>query len=463
MVKNLNFLLNDKKIGADQPPHATLLDFLRFLGKTGTKEGCASGDCGACTVIVRGGKGDSRTMNACIAPLARVAGKQVITVEGLSERDTLHPVQQAIVDCHGSQCGFCTPGFVMSLVSLTESDTPAERERVVQGISGNLCRCTGYRPIIEAGLKALSCPVEKFKSPDLPLPGKSPGYFRPRDQASLHKFITQYPDAHLIAGGTDLMLEVTQHYNDLTTLIDLSEVTELGDWLIDDELIEIGAGVTYATVERKICEQLREGGGQLRSLLQRLGSPQIRNVGTIGGNLANGSPIADMPPLLMVMDAILEISFAEGKRSTKLEPFYKGYRKTTLRPGEYISKIIMPISAFDDFHRFYKSSKRIEDDISSVMGAFRFIGKDDEITSARIAYGGMAATPIRLPEIETQLVGKVNEAMISKVVEMTLEVMQPLSDVRASANYRGAVAGAMLNRSLREFIGEDLPTVMEAM
>ena len=463
MVKKLNFLLNDKEISTDQPAHTTLLEFLRGCGKTGTKEGCASGDCGACTVLVRDKLGSSRTINACIAPLGGVAGKQVFTVEGLADDNCLHPVQQALVDCHGSQCGFCTPGFVMSLVSLVENNTPPEREQVVKGISGNLCRCTGYRPIISAGLKALSSPIDKLAIPDLPLAGDSLGYFRPPDRASLHKLMAEYPGALLVSGGTDLMLEVTQQYHDLKSLIDLGGVTELGRWFVDDHLIEIGAAVTYATIDQDICEQLGDISSQLRSLLHRFGSPQIRNVGTIGGNLANGSPIADMPPVLMAMDAIIEICGTEGQRTSEVEDFYKGYRKTTLGPEEYIAKIIMPLSSFDDFHRFYKSSKRIEDDISSVMGAFRFIGKEGEITGARIAFGGMAATPVRLHGIEEQVMGKVNDLMISNAVEKVQEAMQPLSDVRASANYRGAVAAAMLERALRTFVGEELPTVMEAM
>ena len=433
------------------------------MGKTGTKEGCASGDCGACTVLLRDEFGGSQTINSCIAPLGRVAGKQVITVEGLSDEQGLHPVQQALVDYHGSQCGFCTPGFVMSLVSLVENDSQPERERVVRGISGNLCRCTGYRPIIAAGLEVLSAPCEKLNLPNLPLAGESSGYFRPADTASLREVMAENPGAQLISGGTDLMLEVTQHYQDLTSFIDLAGVAELKRWLIDDDLIEIGAAVTYSTVEQALCERLGESGSQLKSLLHRLGSPQIRNAGTVGGNLANGSPIADMPPILIVMDAILEIYGEKGKRDSTVEAFYEGYRRTTLQPDEYIAKIVMPVSAFSDFHRFYKSSKRIEDDISSVMGAFRFTGTDAEITGAMIAYGGMAATPIRLPEVEQQIMGAVNDLMISRAVEKTIDAMHPLSDVRASANYRKATAAGMLERALREFKGEEVPTVMEAM
>ena len=463
MVKKLNFVLNDEEIIADEPAHTTLLEFLREQGNTGTKEGCASGDCGACTVLVRDKYGRSHTINSCISPLGRFAGKQVITVEGLADGGSLHPVQQALVDCHGSQCGFCTPGFVMSLVSLVENNVLPGRESVVHGISGNLCRCTGYRPIIAAGLQALSGSVEKLKSPNLPLPGESSGYFTPSDIASLHKVMAENPGAHLISGGTDLMLEVTQQYQDLTSFIDLSGVTELVRLHIDDEVIEIGGAVTYSTIEKVLCERLGEGGGQLNSLLRRLGSPQIRNVGTVGGNLANGSPIADMPPILMVMDAELEICSVKGQRTSTVEAFYEGYRKTTLAPDEYIAKIIVPFPLFSDFHRFYKSSKRIEDDISSVMGAFRFSGSETEISDARIAYGGMAATPVRLPEIEQQVLGKVNDLMISGAVEKTLAAMQPLSDVRASANYRAVTAAGMLERALRGFMGEDLPTVMEAM
>ncbi|MCS5573288.1 MAG: FAD binding domain-containing protein [Pseudomonadales bacterium] len=464
MVKKLKFLLNDTEIDAEQPAHTTLLDFLRSLGRTGTKEGCASGDCGACTVLVRDCDTGWQTINACIAPLGRVAGKQVITVEGLADAGNLHPVQQALVHHNASQCGFCTPGFVMSLVALVENDTPAERERVVGGIAGNLCRCTGYRPIVAAGLEVLSHPLDKLLLPDLPLSGELAGYFRPRDQASLHELMVEHVGARLISGGTDLMLEVTQQYRDLPCFIGLSEVIELQRWYVDDDQVEIGAAVTYSSIEQDLCDRLGEMGRQLRALLHRLGSRQVRNVGTVGGNLANGSPIADMPPVLMAMDAIIEItSIAGGRRISVIETFYEGYRQTTLQPDEYIAMIRLPVSAFHDFHRFYKSSKRIEDDISSVMGAFRFTGSNGEISGARIAYGGMAATPVRLHEIEQLVLGKVDGALITNAVSKIAEVMQPLSDVRASADYRRAVAESMLERALREFGGEELPMVMEAM
>lgn len=464
MVKKLQFLLNKQRVDADVPPYTTILEYLRSQGWTGTKEGCASGDCGACTVIVKGDQAGCETVNACITPLGRIAGRQLITIEGLASRGGLHPAQQAMVECHGSQCGFCTPGFVMSLAALIENDVPAEREQVVQGISGNLCRCTGYRPIIDAGLVALESRRDKLVTAALGGAESSlKGYHRPADLDALHRDISDHPGARLIAGGTDLMLEVTQRYQDLPGFIDLSGVSELSRWTTDADQIEVGAAVTYTRIQNELCEWLDDSGKQLKSLLERIGSPQIRHVGTIGGNLANGSPIADIPPVLMVMDGVVELGSPSGQRRLDVPAFYEGYRETALRSGEYISKVLIPRDAFSSFHRFYKSSKRIEDDISSVMGAFRFLGDGKEITSARIAYGGMAATPVRLHDLEQRVIGKLDAGTIVEAVALVREFMQPISDVRASADYRTSMAAVMLERALREFAGERLPTVMEVM
>jgi len=464
----LKFLLNETVVEADEPAQTTVLDYVRDMGLTGTKEGCASGDCGACTVLVGdpapGGTGEDqdihyRTANACLLPLGQLAGKHLLTVEGLSSEE-LHPAQQAMVDCHGSQCGFCTPGFVMSLAALVENGVPADKEAVLQGISGNLCRCTGYRPIVDAGVRALvhtgnSC----LPGQNLPVSAAAAGVQKPGNEVQLQAAMRASPAARLIAGGTDLMLEVTQLYRDIAEFIDLTSVAELrqveqtGDWLT------VGAAVPYTQLEQ-IIGTLSE---PLAQLLLRLGSRQIRNSGTLGGNLANGSPIADMPPVLMVWDAEIEIVSANGhSRSVEVSDFYSGYRQTVLAADEYIARIHLDLAALNDFHRFYKSSKRIEDDISSVMGAFRFRGPDSSIVEARVAFAGMAATPVRLREIERDLEGQVvTDDLIESVCENLDKVLSPISDVRASAEYRLAMAGTMVARALREHRGEALPQVSE--
>ena len=464
--QELKFVLNNQVVELSAPADKTLLQAVRELGLTGTKEGCASGDCGACTVMV-GEQADGeiryRTINACIAPVEQQAGKHVVTVEGLQSGDVLHPAQREMVNCHGSQCGFCTPGFVMSLATLVEQGAPAEREEVLQGISGNLCRCTGYRPIVEAGLKALQAPSEQ------PIEGagllhslesfEATSVIQPTTESDLQAAISQQSGADLIAGGTDLMLEVTQRYQSMPTLIDVSNVDSLKSVHEVDGSLVIGAAVPYTELETLFAGRSEP----FVSLLHRLGSRQIRNSGTLGGNLANGSPIADTPPVLIAWDARIELVNTAGEsRMLAVQDFYKGYRDTELADDEYVARIHVPVRWLDAFHRFYKSSKRLEDDISSVMGAFLFEGSTNEITGARIAYGGMAATPIRLTEVEDALIGEKPEAgLISDVVTMIASQMTPLTDVRASAEYRSAMAASMLERALLEFSGEDRPVVTE--
>ena len=459
--QELKLSLNGELTDADAPATSTVLEFVRARGLTGTKEGCASGDCGACTVMLRQTSGDAtfRTANACILPLGQVAGREVITVEGLADEAGLHPAQKSLVDCHGSQCGFCTPGFVMSLAALVENGETASRDTVLQGISGNLCRCTGYKPIVEAGLKALAAPPRLGNPPGIPGEAAAlPDCVAPANESELQALIKTNPQARLIAGGTDLMLEVTQQYKDLPGLIDVSRVEELCQVDVTDTHLIIGAAVSYSHVEAR-----PEISKQLLALLHRLGSRQIRNAGTIGGNLANGSPIADMPPVLMIWDADIEIVNSDGqRRSLRVSDFYHGYRDTDLAADEYISSVVVPRSAISNFHRFYKNSKRIEDDISSVMGAFRFTGNEDAVHECRIAFGGMAATPVRLVEIEQMLAGRsVSDKMISEAKIALAQAMTPMSDVRASADYRREMACVMLERALREFRGEDLAMVTE--
>ena len=449
-------------------PDQTALSFLRREGMVGTKEGCASGDCGACTILVGrkiSGEISYQARNACITPLNQLASSHVVTVEGLANREGLHPAQEAMVEKHASQCGFCTPGFVVSIAALVEAGEESKRETVIEGISGNLCRCTGYAPIVSAGLCALkkkhkSALKEKklfarLKSDD----PSSSHYAKPLSEAELQAEMRKSPDAHLIAGGSDLMLEVTQSFRSIECFIDLSMVRELKSIQESDHTIQIGSSVTYSELEHffEKCSKPFLG------ILKRLGSRQIRNVGTIGGNLGNGSPIADVPPVLFAWDATLELVDSDGKR--RFVPaceFYNGYKQTLLQVREYIANIRIPVKSMNDFHRFYKVSKRLEDDISSVMGAFRFETVGDEISLARVAFGGMAATPVRAMEIEKNLIGKtITDDLIKKVESLILEELEPLSDVRASSRYRLEIAQAMLRRSLQEFSGQERLVITE--
>lgn len=470
-------------------PDMTLLRYLRGeQNLTGTKEGCASGDCGACTVLV-GSEGPDgivyRSVNSCICPLGSLNNQYVMTIEGLSgtlDSGATHPVQQAMVDCHGSQCGFCTPGFVMSLAglhmanstaALTDSDT--QRHAVIDAISGNLCRCTGYRPIIEAGLRALEKPAQVINIvqewvPNAPLAGSCvllgtagavdsavvQGYWQPSSEAELQTLLGEHPDARLVAGGTDLMLESTQLYKVLPKLIDLTRIASLTQISVNEERVEIGAALSYTELE----SALNELSPELNGLLSRLGSRQIRNRGTLGGNICNASPIADMPPYLLVLDAELIIGTSAGEyRRELLANFYLDYKQTTLAAGEYLARILIKRKALAQPLKLYKISKRYEDDISAVMGAFCWDGK----AQLHIAYGGMAAIPKRATLTEIFIAqntwqenGKVHEAILERACEILRSEFSPLSDVRASADYRMAMACSLLKKACIQFAAQSI-------
>jgi len=490
--------INQLAFDLDGPGDETVLRFLRRQGLRGTKEGCASGDCGACTVMLVSPAAAANspsnddaytTFNACIAPVGQYAGRQLVTVEGLARGAQLHPAQQAMVDCHASQCGYCTPGFVMSLAAMVENRAAHEgaahdstksavedraanidqlRAAVEQGISGNLCRCTGYRPIVAAGLQALAADhqswLETAHIDITPVLSTASGVLLPATVNELVRLRQQYPDAQLIAGGTDIMLTVTQQYQPMPNMISLKGVTELQAIDVSETVIFIGAAATY----RQIEQALGHRSVQLVRLLHRLGSAQIRYQGTLGGNFGTGSPIADMPPAFMVLDAQLVLGGTGADRApirrVPVEAFYRGYRETDLEADEYIVGVECAPSALDDFHRFYKNSKRIEDDISSVMGAFRFCGSPQQLSLARIAYGGMAATPLRMPELEAMLIASpLDKALIDNVAAVLAKQLQPLTDVRATAAYRLVMAQQMLTRALSEYQGERFVDITEAV
>lgn len=486
---------------AEAAADMTLLQYLRSQQNlVGTKEGCASGDCGACTVLVGRQGVDAMaysTVNACICPLGSLQDCHILTIEGLSSSpEKLHPVQEAMVECHGSQCGFCTPGFVMSLAglqlacgdALAQADTGTQRAAVIDAISGNLCRCTGYRPIIEAGLSvlrktALKKPaqvasfVQKWV-PDAPLVGTDVGlassrgkilsdgasdYWQPHTETALQQLLVEYPQARLVAGGTDLMLEVTQQYKKLPQLIDLNRIESLCAVQINDDEIVLGAAANYSTMEKALADLSPE----FVALLARLGSRQIRNRGTLGGNICNASPIADAPPYLLVMDAELELVNSSGStRRELLTHFYRDYKKTSLAAGEYLARIFIARAQLARPLKLFKITKRYEDDISAVMGAFCWSGQ--ATNEIKIAFGGMAAIPKRASATEQFLsntnwcvAGDVDEDILAQACDLLRSEFSPLSDVRASAAYRMAMACNLLKKACYEFAAEASGKVIE--
>lgn len=469
----MHFVLNRKAVSVDHlEPDMSLLRYLRGEQQlTGTKEGCASGDCGACTVLVADNPTDSasyKAVNACICALGSLENKAVLTVEALSEGDALGRLQQAMVDCHASQCGFCTPGFVMSLAGLQvqfvadNSGSGRCREKVLDAISGNLCRCTGYRPIVEAGILALKKPVDMdnfVHSSNGYAQNKGKAilseaervYFQPLEESEFRTVFQQNPQARLLAGGTDLMLEVSQLYRQFPTIIDISRVDSFTAVSVNNAWLEIGAAVTYTELEQVLSEHSPE----LVQLIRRIGSRQIRNRGTPGGNIANASPIADTPPCFLVLDAELIIGHINGdSRTEPLQHFYRDYKKTSLQPGEYIRSIRIPRAALQDPLKLIKVSKRYEDDISAVMGAFRVTDKGEW----RIAFGGMAAIPKRalatealLTTLAWQDVLDPEDDFFALLHQSLSREFSPMSDVRASSAYRLSLAGNLLTKAVLAF------------
>ena len=465
----MQFVVNNNLVDLENiAPDMTLLRYLRNEQHlNGTKEGCASGDCGACTVLV-GSKGPNgvayKAVNSCICALGSLQNQYVITVEGLRTADSadgLHPVQEAMVTCHGSQCGFCTPGFVMSLAALHSNadelqNTSDEqlRPKILDAISGNLCRCTGYRPIIEAGIQALKIPAQTVNivqewRPNAPLASKpalaqaDDFYWQPESETQLQSLLRGYPDARLIAGGTDLMLEVTQLYKSLPQLIDLNAIPSLKIIEVSDTQVNIGAAMIYSDVEKVLAELSPE----FVKFLGRLGSRQIRNRGTLGGNICNASPIADCPPYLLALDAELIIGNSAGEyRREFLTDFYLDYKRTTLARGEYLAQIVIERSALAQPLKLFKITKRYEDDISAVMGAFRC----DANKRLSIAFGGMAATPKRARLTEAflhQHADHLDDELIEQACGILASEFSPLSDVRASSAYRMAMACSLLKKA----------------
>ena len=447
-------------------PNETILNYIRIkLKKTGTKEGCAEGGCGTCTIVLgelKKGNIIYKAINACIAFVPTLAGKQLVLVEDLvSEDGSLHPVQKAMVNHHGSQCGFCTPGFVMSLFAMYKNHSFYEDDVIKDSISGNLCRCTGYRPIIDAAksLNKISkfdffkknhqlfiSLLKKIKHENIVISNKNKKYFAPRNVNELKKILKQYPNSKLLSGGTDVSLVVTKERKDLDSLIYMNSIDELNYIKKNNNYIEVGATTPLIDFELFIKKYFPD----FAQILKRFGSIQIRNVCTIAGNIATASPIGDTLPLLLSLDSQIIIKDKDKTRILPLNGFFISYRKTKLKKGQFIHSIRIPLLGKNIF-KAYKISKRIDDDISSVCASFNVELENNKIKKIKVAYGGMANIPKRAVNCEKILLNSpLSDNTINKAKKSLEKDFKPITDVRASQKYRMEIAKNLLEKCFQE-------------
>ena len=478
--RTLSFVLDGTVVRLAAPPATTtVLEYLRnTAGRSGTKEGCAEGDCGACTVVLGELTADGsaisyQAINSCIRFLPTLDGKELVTVESLQDpAGTPHPVQQAMVDCHASQCGFCTPGFVMSLFALYQTAGAAARAEVVDALSGNLCRCTGYRPIIDAGQRMYGYgePVrwsrsdgqnaqrrERLRELTRTIEGGNAlhyeGYHAPRTLDELAAAAAADPAAVLLAGGTDVGLWVTKQLRDLPAIIYVGDVAELNQIRSSADSLWIGAGVALSRAWPALVAVYPA----LAEQAERFASPPIRNSATLCGNLANGSPIGDSLPAMLALDATLELRHGERTRHLHLNEFYLGYQKKALAPGEFIVGVRVPRAYAGQHIASYKIAKRHDQDISAVCATFRVKVTAGRVTELRLAFGGMAQTARRAPAAEAALLGAAwSQDAIDKAKSALRQDFTPLSDLRAGSDYRLQAAANLLQRFFLQSRGESV-------
>jgi len=460
------------------PPTRTLLQLLRDdLGLTATKEGCNEGDCGACTVVLgerRDGRLHYSAVNSCIRLAHSIHGLALWTAQDLAAADgTLHPVQQALLANHASQCGFCTPGFAMSLFGLYQNQVcqgqSVSREQALEALSGNLCRCTGYRPILDAAQQMSSWPTVALNEADIlaklallatPERALAPdvSYQSPTTLAELLALRAAQPRAQLVAGCTDVGLWVNKQHKDFAQVLDLTRVAELRQISSNEAHLSIGAAVTLTDA----FAALEASRPALHAFAIRFAGAPVRNSGTLGGNVANGSPIGDSMPLLIALRARVELASVRGLRELPLESLYTGYRQNVMAADEILSRVIVPQPAPGEFLRVYKVSKRLEDDISAVCLAVQLHLKEGQVVQASIGVGGVAATPVRARQTEAALR---HQPWTTATVEAAMTTLraefQPISDMRASSDYRRTVLGNLLQRFWLESQGEAAVSLAE--
>jgi xanthine dehydrogenase small subunit len=478
---SISFLLGDDLVkidfGKDDSvrPDMSLLHYLRYLRYTGVKEGCGEGDCGACTVViasVEDGKLEYKAINSCLLLLPMVHGCQVITVEHLSHKKDgllqLHPVQQALVEKHGSQCGYCTPGIVMSLFSLWKSGLRPAEDIIKNRLSGNLCRCTGYQPIIEAYMsirhpggedhfsKSTAETIEKLRyiskeSGDIEIHKGDVHYFKPKNLESALLLRKKHPDALIIGGATDLAVAMNKHKLSIKKCIDLSGVDELSSVSMEDDKLKLGSGISVKELG-KACISFFPA---MQEMTHLFGSHQIRNLATVAGNIGSASPIGDLPPVLMAAGCSIELSSTTSKRRMLLEDFISGYHSTELKDNELITAILIP-PGNGSVIKSYKVSKRKDVDISTVSAGFNInLDQNNTVQEIHLFYGGMAATTLRAAKAEEFLRGKEwTEETVQAAAMIIREEFEPISDARSGADARRIMAGNLLIRFWEETINE---------
>ena len=491
VTNSVRFVLDGRIVEAQgRRRTTTVLDYLREdLQRTGTKEGCAEGDCGACVVLVgeldaTGSAVNYAPVNSCMQLLPSLDGKSVKTVESLRRADgSLHPVQQAMVECHGSQCGFCTPGIVMSLAHLSQGNACPSRAQIGDALSGNLCRCTGYKPIIDAAQRACAAPREELKiddAADLPLlreirrdtaptysldgeivvqpvvrTRKGSEFVSPATLDEVAHYLQRHPGATLLAGSTEIGLQVNKQFSRPEHIVYLGNVAELRQVTETRDAWRIGAAVPLEQVMALVATAYPD----FAEVLRRFGSPPIRSTATLAGNIANGSPIGDSMPCLMALQARLVLRRGEATREVALDAFYTGQKKTVLQPGEFIEAVLCPKPVAGRAFRAHKISKRFDQDISATCFAAAFELEGGVLRRVRVACNGLAPSPCRAPGIEAVLEGRAPADVRAEDIDAAIAAGFTARDgLRATWAYRSLVARNLVMRFVEESLSTEEAT-----